>query len=265
MPLPPDPVVAAEPPDAFAALLQEFASRPSRFPDDFCHFFASQGFAVLQPPTMNHRLQRADWTLYGEWLWDALTGLDALAECEEIDSGRIGVVGLSTGGHLALLAAALDARIQSGVVAGIFSTRNHIRTRFHIPPHCDCGSSQFLFVHLEPADLAALVAPRRLQGQHGREDHVMCPGADPSRLDPCWNTGVMSPEEFAVAVREVQRAYQRVHAPERFAVHIHPGGHAVDHAAAHEWIASFGSPLPAEPEGISAKARILPHSPGEAG
>ncbi|MBI4027417.1 MAG: acetylxylan esterase [Verrucomicrobia bacterium] len=204
--------------------------------DDFCHYFASNGFAVLETPTMDHRLQNENWTLYGEWVWDAIAGLNAITERPEIDRTRVGVIGLSTGALLAELVAALDKRPCGAVIAGIFSTRNHFRRRIRIPPHCDCGFSKCLAPHIEQCDVAALAVPKTMQIQHGKQDHCFCPGADPSHLKLDWNTGVMPPEEFDAAVEEVKRAYKIAGATDRFSTHIHPGGHAVDNVAALEWI-----------------------------
>ena len=215
------------------AVLEAF--RPGHA-DDFCYYLAARGFAVLQTPTMEHALQDERWTLLGEWTWDALAGLDAVGGRGELDMSRVGVVGLSTGGRLAQLVMALDNRVRVGIVAGIFTTRNHIRKCFRIPPHCDCGSSVYLDSYVEPCDLAALAAPRPVQIQHGRQDHVMCPGADPAKLQLEWNTGVMPPEEFEAAVNEAQRAYRIAGTPGGFAVHFHEGGHAVDNAAATAWL-----------------------------
>jgi dienelactone hydrolase len=204
--------------------------------DDFCEYFASRGFAVLQTPTLNHVLQAKRWTLFGEWLWDAMTGLDSVTQHEAIDMDRIGIVGLSTGGFLTLLATAMDDRIRCAVAAGSFTTVNHFLRRYRIPPHCDCGSLQYLFNHVDFCDIAAVAAPKPLQVQHGRKDHPFCPGADPAGLHPEWNTGVMPTEEFEMAVAEVRRAYGMDQAAGRFAVHFHEKGHAVDNATAFAWI-----------------------------
>jgi len=203
--------------------------------DDFCHYFASRGFAVLQPPTLDHIRQSKTWTLFGEWLWDAMTGLDVVAACGEIDMRRVGVVGLSTGGFLTMLVAALDERIRAAVMAGSFTTRNHLLKRYRIPPHCDCGSLEYLFRHIDFCDIVALACPRPFQIQHGRQDFPFCPGADPSGLNLEWNTGVMPTNEFRAAMNEVRRVYRVAGAPEGVAVRIHEGGHAVDNQAAYRW------------------------------
>lgn len=204
--------------------------------DDFCHYFASRGFAVLQPPTLDHVRQGKTWTLFGEWLWDAMTGRDVVSRCGDIDMSRVGVVGLSTGGFLTMLVTALDERIRAAVTAGSFTTRNHLLGRYRIPPHCDCGSREYLFRHIDFCDIVALASPRPFQIQHGRQDCPFCPGADPSGLNLEWNTGAMPTNEFEAAVSEVRRVYRMAGVPERVAVRIHEGGHAVDNQAAYRWI-----------------------------
>lgn len=205
--------------------------------DDFCHYFASNGFAVLQTPTMDHTLQNKNWTLYGEWVWDAMAGLNAVSERSEIDMTRVSIIGLSTGAILAELVAALDERPSSIVTAGIFSTWNHFRKHLRIPPHCDCGSSKYLAPYIEQCDILAIALPKFVQIQHGQQDHCFYPGADPAQLKLDWNTGVMPLEEFDAAVKEVKRAYKIAGVTDRFSMHIHPRGHAVDNVRAREWIA----------------------------
>lgn len=204
--------------------------------DDFCAYFAQRGWAVLQTATMNHTLQNASWTLEGEWSWDAMRGLDYALALPEVDAGRLAVCGLSTGGQLAMNVLALDDRVRAGVVGGVFSTWNHLRRRFRIPPHCDCGIGFQLGPHLEQCDWAALAAPKPVQFQHGRKDPAFCPGADPALLDLQWNTGVMPENEYAAAFREVERAYSLAGAPGAVTTHFHTGAHQVDNAAAFAWL-----------------------------
>jgi len=106
--------------------------------DDFCAYFASRGWAVLQPATMNHTLQHPGWTLQGEWTWDAMTAIDYAVSIPEVDPQNVMVCGLSTGGHLAMNILALDNRVKAGVVGCALSTWNHYRQRMRIPPNCDC-------------------------------------------------------------------------------------------------------------------------------
>ena len=204
--------------------------------DDFCAYFAERGWAVLQPATMDHTLQHPGWTLQGEWTWDAMVALDYAATVPEVDMARVAVIGLSTGAHLAMSVLALDDRVQSGVVGCILSSWHHLRTRFRIPPHCDCGIGLQLGPVLEECDWAALAAPKRVQFHHGRKDCAFCPGADPAGLQLQWNTGVLPPEEFDEVMGEVRRAYAQCSAPDAVSLHIHPEGHRVDDEAALAWL-----------------------------
>lgn len=200
--------------------------------DDFCAWFAERGWAVLQPATLDHRLQDPAWTLEGEWTWDALRALDVALLDPSLDASRVAVCGLSTGGHLAMHALALDPRIRAGVVGCVLSTWNHCLTRMRIPPHCDCGSTARLAPVLEQCDWAALAAPKPVQFQHGRKDACFFPGADPALLNLEWNTGVMPPAEFDAHFGEIARAYRLAGAEGALALHLHGEGHRVDAPAA---------------------------------
>jgi hypothetical protein len=206
--------------------------------DDFCAYFAERGWAVLQPATMDHRLQHVDWTLLGERTWDAMVALDYAATVPEVDMQQVGVCGLSTGAHLAMNLLALEDRVKAGVVAGIFGTWNHYR-RFRLPPHCDCGIFSQLAHRLEPCDWAAVAAPKPVQFQHGRKDVVMCPGTDPAGLDLKWNTGTMPQAEYDAAFDEVSRAYRVAGRPTAVRTWYHDGPHRVANEAAFDWLSRY--------------------------
>lgn len=203
--------------------------------DDFCLYFAERGWCVLQPATMDHRLQHPDWTLQGEWTWDALVALDYAATVAEIDMERVGVCGLSTGAQLAMNALALDPRVKAGIVGCILSTWNHYK-RIRIPPHCDCGIGPQLSPYLEQCDWAALAAPKPVQYQHGRLDAALCPGSDERSLKLDWNTGVMPMAEYETTFAELRRAYKAAGMPECVETRFHEGGHKVDNQAAFAWL-----------------------------
>lgn len=206
--------------------------------DDFCAYFAERGWAVVQPATMNHTLQHAGWTLQGEWTWDAMVALDYATSLPEVDSGRISVCGLSTGGHLAMNLLALDDRVKSGVAGCILSTWHHYRERMRIPPHCDCGILGQLGDFLEQCDWAALAAPKPVQFQHGRQDPSYCPGADPALLNTEWNTSIMPEKEFAAVFTEVKKAYQLTGGSGHVKLLFHNDGHRVNNEAAYKFLMS---------------------------
>jgi dienelactone hydrolase len=206
--------------------------------DDFCAYFAERGWAVLQPATMNHKLQHADWTLQGEWSWDAMRALDYAAAVAEVDMTRVAVCGLSTGAHLAMNVLALDERVKAGVVAGILVPWDHLRRRFRVPPHCDCGISSQLADLFEECDWAALAAPRPVQFHHGRKDSAMCPDADESLLNLKWNTGILPGAEYEALFTEVQRAWRVTGKPAGTETFFHEAGHAVNNPAAFAWLSA---------------------------
>ena len=214
--------------------------------DDFCAFFAERGWAVLQPATMNHKLQHPAWTLQGEWSWDAIVAVDYAATVPEVDMSRVAVCGLSTGAHLAMNVIALDDRVRAGVIGCIFSTWNHYQRRFRVPPHCECGILGQLGGRIEQCDWAALAAPKPVQFHHGRKDPSMCPGADPNDLIPgnqwiktglCANTGTMPQAEYDTALAEVRRAYRAAGGTDGMVSNvIHDGPHSVDNSSAFDWL-----------------------------
>lgn len=204
--------------------------------DDFCAYFASRGWAVLQPATMDHLLQHPDWTLQGEWTWDAMTAIDVCRSYSSINMNQVAVCGLSTGAHLAMNLLALDPRVKAGVVGCILSTWNHYEKRFRIPLHCDCGISHQLPGVMEQCDWAALAAPKPVQFQHGLQDPAFCPGADESLLDLKWNTGVLPREEYEAMFAEISRAYGIFEKREEVSTLYHQGPHSVNNEAAYKWL-----------------------------
>jgi len=64
-------------------------------------------------------------TALGKWIWDAQRLVDYLVSRPDVDPGRIGIVGHSLGGKMALYAAAFDSRI-----AAVVSSEPGISLRF---------------------------------------------------------------------------------------------------------------------------------------
>lgn len=90
--------------------------------------------------------------------------IDALSAEEYIDSGRIGMMGLSYGGYYTLYTAALEPRIISAYAAGFFNDRNHVA-------FIDWKYKKHL-ITFSDAQVAGLVAPRRLAIDVGKADGV---------------------------------------------------------------------------------------------
>jgi hypothetical protein len=114
----------------------------------------------------------SDWAEDGERAWDAMRALDCLLALPDIpiDSQWILVTGLSMGGDISTLVAALDPRFAGCIPAGfspdldvVFAhgTHNHPCWKWM---HADMRE------YIDTGDLHALIAPRPLIVQTGRQD-----------------------------------------------------------------------------------------------
>ncbi|HEX6475871.1 MAG TPA: alpha/beta fold hydrolase [Acidimicrobiales bacterium] len=154
---------------------------------DYAAQLAKRGYVVLAPDLRCFG-ERTDWNppdhyacdtnlvhaLMAAWnplsqnLWDLARSLDVLEAHPLVDPRRIGVVGLSYGGTMALFLSAWDQRIAAAVVSGYFSSV----AESHRVPWNMCGSQVLpgMLGRIEHLDLGALVAPRPLLVETGSED-----------------------------------------------------------------------------------------------
>ena len=127
---------------------------------------------------LNKKALLTDRTVMGLEIAKLRRGVDYLASLPEVDSQRIGMYGLSKGGHYTLYTAALEPRIQAAVVSGWFNQR----TRKLLAPKV--GNKRALITHLNreeyylkgllnrfgDAELGWMIAPRALMIEAGTED-----------------------------------------------------------------------------------------------
>lgn len=119
--------------------------------------------------------------------------LDVVFDDPEVDANAVGVAGVSTGGLLALSAAALDPRVRAASVHGIFASLADSFGRDHAE-HCRCGSIDGLLPHFDLPELAVLVAPRPLHFNNNQSDGF-------------------PPSDAKAALRGVRAVYERLGAP----------------------------------------------------
>jgi dienelactone hydrolase len=156
---------------------------------DYAHQLAQRGYVVLAPDLRCFG-ERADWNppdhygcdtnlvhaVMAGWnpltqnLWDMARALDVLESHDLVDAGRLGVVGLSYGATITLFLAAMDQRVSAAVVSGYFSSWREA----HKMPWNMCGSQVVpgMLGSIEHVDLGALVAPRPLLIESGRDDDL---------------------------------------------------------------------------------------------
>jgi glycerophosphoryl diester phosphodiesterase len=135
--------------------------------------FAERGYLVfamenvgMEPGRDTHH--ELDWLLRLDgYCWYSLLFahqqilLDHVFADEKVATTRVGVTGVSTGGLLALSAAALEPRIAATSVQGIFGSMrvSFIRDRNR---HCRCGAIPGLLPDFDLPELAMLVTPRAI-------------------------------------------------------------------------------------------------------
>jgi len=146
-------------------------------------------------------LRRFGTTLTGLEISGILKLLDCVSDLNEIDSERIGMIGLSYGGYYTLYTMAADTRIKAGYAAGAFNDRDV----YNWSDWKYFGSG----IHFHDAEAAALCAPRRLYVQVGKQDQVF---------------------DYTSAIPEAERVidyYKAYNAEENFRFDVWEGGHTV--------------------------------------
>ncbi|MFW6291296.1 MAG: alpha/beta hydrolase family protein [Spirochaetota bacterium] len=100
---------------------------------------------------------------------DGLRLVDFLETLDDVDTGRMGAMGISGGGMHTLFSTCLDTRFRAAVISGYFSTFRDSILAMH---HCPCNFVHGLAAFGEMADLAGLIAPRPLFVEAGDHDPI---------------------------------------------------------------------------------------------
>jgi dienelactone hydrolase len=118
------------------------------------------------------RLQMLGKVLMAENLRDCLWALELLASRKEVDRDRLGCVGLSYGGRMAMLTAALEPRIKVAVVSGALNVMQE-----RIAGHYSCGAQVIpgLLEYGDVPEIAGLIAPRPCLWEVGSRDSLISP------------------------------------------------------------------------------------------
>jgi acetyl esterase/lipase len=147
----------------------------------------------------------AGWSPLTQNLWDSARALDVLGAHPMVDPARLGVVGFSYGGTISLFLAACDPRVAATVVSGYFSSWADA----HRMPWNMCGSQVLPGMPgaMEHVDVGALVAPRPMFVETGRED-LLFPVASAER-----------------SVGRLRRVYAHLGDPDRLVHEVSEGEH----------------------------------------
>ena len=141
--------------------------------------------------------------------------LDFLETRDDLDTGRIGCMGISGGGLVCAFVAALDDRIKAAVVSGYTNT---FKSSVLAIPHCIDNFFPNLVRVAEMPDLIGLIAPRPLLVESGTEDSIFPVAA------------------VREAYAQLEKIYGLLDAGEKLDLDLFPGDHQIGGVKAYPWL-----------------------------
>ncbi len=108
-------------------------------------------------------------TMIGWRVWDVMRTIDWIETRPELDSKRIGCLGISGGGTCTQFSSALDLRIKAAFVSGYLST---FRDSIMSVSHCIDNYVPGILNWAENYDIASLIAPRFFFSEGGTRDPI---------------------------------------------------------------------------------------------
>src|SRR5262249_30656540 len=118
------------------------------------------------------RLQMLGKLLIAENLRDSLWALELLARRPEVDASSLGCVGLSYGGRMTMLTAAVEPRVKVAVISGAL---NLMQERVSQPYSCGAQVIPGLLQIGDVPEIASLIAPRHCLWEVGSRDALIKP------------------------------------------------------------------------------------------
>jgi dienelactone hydrolase len=138
-------------------------------------------------------------------VWDVMRTLDYIATRADLDSSRVGCMGISGGGTVTVFATALEPRIRAALVSGYLNTfRDSVGSLAHCIDNYVPGILNWAEMH----DIAGLIAPRPLFVESGEQDNIFPIAAS------------------LESVRQVREIYGVFGAADRIDHEVFPGEHS---------------------------------------
>ncbi|MCF7837416.1 MAG: alpha/beta hydrolase family protein [Candidatus Marinimicrobia bacterium] len=172
------------------------------------------------PPTCTHAAMLAfhlGLSVVSLRVHDGLRLVDYLATRQELDTRRLGAMGISGGGMHTFFSGCLDTRIRASVISGYYATFRDSILAIH---HCPCNIVPGLAEFGEMYDLVGLIAPRPLLIESGTYDPIFPVGAVRS------------------SVARARRVYDVFGARDRVATDIFEGRHRINGRKAYDFLAA---------------------------
>jgi len=146
--------------------------------------------------------------LWGMMVYDTLRGLDYLLTRPEVDTLRVGTLGMSMGSTMAWWVAALDTRLKVCVDICCLTDYQALIGTHNLKGHGVYYFVPGLLKHFTTAQINSLIAPRAHLATAGTQDGLT-PAAGLDRID-----------------RELRDVYQRLGRPEQWKLLRYDVGHA---------------------------------------
>ncbi len=150
------------------------------------------------------RLQMFGKVLMAENLRDCLWAVELLARHGQVDPKRLACVGLSYGGRMSMLTAALEPRIRLAVISGAL---NVMQERVGVRYSCGAQVIPGLLQYGDVPEIGSLIAPRPCVWEVGSRDPLVAPR---------W---------AEQALERLRRAYRALGAEDQLHVDRFEGGH----------------------------------------
>jgi dienelactone hydrolase len=180
---------------------------------------------------MGRVVEYLGYTHTGLRLLDDIRAISVLASFPGVDASRLGAVGLSEGGKRTLFLAAFDQRVRTAVVSGYFTTiRDEVAVWDRLGGWDLCNALPGLLHVADLPDIAALIAPRPLLIQNGRDDRLY-------DLDA-----------VQAGFARLSKAYAGIQARRAVALDLFDGGHRFVHDGPESWLTQWLAPVQV-PEG----------------
>jgi dienelactone hydrolase len=148
-------------------------------------------------------------------VFDTKRLVDYLQTRQEMDTSRLGMMGISGGGMLTFFTTALDERVKACVVSGYFCT---FRDSILAMGHCQCNFVHGLGQFGEMSDIVGLIAPRPILVEAGSLDSIF----------PI--------ESVKASVRRAKQVYKVVHAESQIETDHFEGKHQISGKRAYDFL-----------------------------
>jgi dienelactone hydrolase len=128
-------------------------------------------------------------------VYDVMRTIDWIETRQELDSKRVGCMGISGGGTITTFASALEPRIRAALISGYLNT---FRDSVFSLSHCIDNYVPGILEWCEMYDVAALIAPRPLFVESGDKDNIFPVAASRSSFERVKKVyGVLGKAELA--------------------------------------------------------------------